>query len=286
VGHFPGYIGRPRSMAAKMAQNIPNCFVRETRSPKCHFSAADFHQIWIQHVNWCGHQSFRKTVANFSENGSLTPKTDFWRVFQWVSCPQPGDKLASFWVKMTIPCYSPRAKDVPFSGDFLYSTIYSFGDTLRWKYQNFLKIQLGYVYSFALRDHGLYTVLHSQLVVVDPVTLRYGYLWASSHGSGICRCKSVNGFAELLWIVFLLKILHTLRVTATFLVVVCTCFVWWNMPVYMSGGLLLIFVCEKYLAMSWAPDTRAVVCAALVIVKETIGVQLLYEYDKLVFIVI
>ena len=58
------------------------------------------------------------------------------------------------------------------------------------------------------------------------------------------------------------------------------------MPVYMSGGLLLIFVCEKYLAMSWAPDTRAVVCAALVIVKETIGVQLLYEYDKLVFIVI
>jgi len=51
------------------------------RRPKCHFSAADLREIWRQHVNWCGHQSFRKGSEKFlSEKGSLTPQNRFFEV--------------------------------------------------------------------------------------------------------------------------------------------------------------------------------------------------------------
>jgi len=89
-----GALGHKRQ---KMAQKKMNFFVRKT-PPKCHLSAVDLREIWIQSsssllflsysgskahrkVNRCGHQSFRKRNANFTLKGSFTPKPDFWAVF-------------------------------------------------------------------------------------------------------------------------------------------------------------------------------------------------------------
>jgi len=47
----------------------------------------------------------------------IPPKPTYSGVFQWVSCYKPTDKLMHFWVRVTIPCYTLRAQDVPLSGD-------------------------------------------------------------------------------------------------------------------------------------------------------------------------
>ena len=72
---------KPWAPSVKGGQNgreKKNLFARETRSLKYHFSAADLHHIWRQHVNQCGHQSIRKRIAKFFRNGiTYPPKRTF-----------------------------------------------------------------------------------------------------------------------------------------------------------------------------------------------------------------
>jgi len=68
MGRFPGNFGHPRSRSAKMAQEKLTFFVREIvrkMASKCQFSAADLHENWRQHLNWCRHQFFQKRIVEF-----------------------------------------------------------------------------------------------------------------------------------------------------------------------------------------------------------------------------
>jgi len=76
MGRFHINFRRSRSRAAQNGPEKSRAYlllVRETRSPKCHCSAADLRQILRQHqhVNRCCPQSFPKSIGNFFP-GSLT----------------------------------------------------------------------------------------------------------------------------------------------------------------------------------------------------------------------
>ena len=123
--------------SVESGQNGPekaNFFVMETMPPKCHFSAADLCEIWIQYMNWCHYQSLLERIAKFFFSGSFTPKLTFWAVFQWVSCYQTVSQF-------------PLSFVVNGRGLVTLYTSYRSGDILRWRYRTF--IQLGFVYCFA-----------------------------------------------------------------------------------------------------------------------------------------
>jgi len=93
-------------------------FVRYTMPSKCYFPVADLRKIWKQYASKCGYQSLKKRIEKILPiTDHLPPKPTF-RSVSVVFCYQHTDKLISFWVKITIPSYSPSANDVPLSDDF------------------------------------------------------------------------------------------------------------------------------------------------------------------------
>ena len=69
-------------------------FVRETRTPKCHFVSS-----WLAWNSDTARESmwqsiFSIRVAKFFREWVTYPlKTNFWSMFHWVSCSQPRKKL-------------------------------------------------------------------------------------------------------------------------------------------------------------------------------------------------
>jgi len=100
--------------SVKGGQNGPGkieLFYQRDKVSAMPFHAGNLREIWRQHINRCSHQSFWKRIANSCpKRRHLHQKPTFSGMFQWMSCSQARDKLMSFWVKITIPPYSPKPR--------------------------------------------------------------------------------------------------------------------------------------------------------------------------------
>ena len=97
MGHFPGNFGCPRLRAIKMAQKN-HFFVRDTTTPKCHFSAAVLREHFetTRESMWSFINPFQKKNCNIFRKGVIYPKTKLFEVCFSGCRYQPTDKMIIF----------------------------------------------------------------------------------------------------------------------------------------------------------------------------------------------